>query len=207
MRAVRAMRALVLLAPCALLLACVSAPAPRGAPGALPPARSWAQRQALLLQDVDHFSLRGRLAASNGQGGGGSGTLRWRQQGTDAELSLNGPLGIGGARVQLTGGQLAITTSDGRQLAGAAADQRLTALLGFEPPLRSLRYWVLGVNDPLQSATPSLDSRQRLTQLQQGRWRIDYDEYLPVAGQWLPRRLTVSRQDLRLKLVIDAWQL
>ncbi len=200
------MRALALAAMCALLLACVSAPAPRATPGAAPPARSWAQRQALLLQEVDHFSLRGRLAASNGRAAVSAG-LRWRQQGTDAELSLSGPLGFGGARVQLAGEQLAITTSDGRQLVGAAADQQLTTLLGFEPPLRSLRYWVLGVNDPLQSAAPSLDNRQRLTQLRQGGWRIDYDEYLPVAGQWLPRRLTVSRQDLRLKLVIDAWQL
>jgi outer membrane lipoprotein LolB len=200
------MRGAALLVLSAALVACVSAPAPRVTQPAAPPARTWAQRQALLLQDVDHFTLRGRLAANNGQSGV-TAALRWRQQGTEAELSLSGPLGFGGARVQLTSGQLTITTSDGQQLTGAAADARLAAMLGFQPPLRSLRYWVVGVSDPLQSATPSLDARQRLTQLQQGGWRIDYDEYLPVAGEWLPRRLTLSRDTLRLKLVIDAWQL
>lgn len=206
MRAVRALRALALLAPCVLLFGCVAAPAPRVSPGALPPPRTWAQRRALLLREVDHFSLRGRLGASNGQSSF-SGALRWRQQGMNADLSLNGPLGLGSARVQISDGQLTISGSDGQKLAGAAAEHQLSALLGFEPPLRSLRYWVLGVNDPLQSAAPSLDGRQRLMQLQQGGWRIDYDEYRPVAGQWLPRRLTLSRANLRLKLVIDAWQL
>jgi len=159
-----------------------------------------------LLRDVDHFTLSGRLAASNGSQGVSAG-LQWQQQGTDAQLSLTGPLGIGGARVQLTDGQVSIITGDGRRLAGAAAGAQLAALLGFDPPLRSLRYWVLGVSDPLMSAAPSLDTRQRLTQLRQDGWRIDYDEYLPVAGQWLPRRLTLSHDDLRLKLVINAWQL
>lgn len=175
-------------------------------PAGLPPPLSWAQRQALLLQDVDHFTLNGRLAASNGHQGVSAG-LHWRQEGADAELSLTGPLGIGGARVQLADGQLSITTASGEHLAGAAAEQQLAALLGFQPPLRSLRYWLLGVSDPLQGAAPSLDTRQRLTQLQQGGWRIVYDEYLVVAGQWLPRRLTLSHDDLRLKLVINAWQL
>lgn len=200
------MRALALPALCALLVACVAAPAPRATPGALPPARSWAQRQALLLQEVDHFTLRGRLGASNGQKSFSS-ALRWKQQGMNADLALSGPLGFGSARIQLAGGQVTITSGDGEHLAGTAAYQWLTTQLGFEPPLQSLRYWVLGVNNPLQNATPSLDAQQRLSQLQQGGWRIAYDEYLPVAGQWLPRRLTLSRAALRLKLVIDAWQL
>lgn len=204
MRAVRAMRALALLAPCVLLLGCVAAP--RAIPGGVPPARTWAQRQALLLREVDHFSLRGRLGASNGHTSF-SGALRWQQQGMDADLALSGPLGFGSARVQLTDGRVTLTGSDGQKLAGSAANQQLSAMLGFDPPLRSLRYWVLGVNDPLQSAAPSLDDRQRLMQLQQAGWRIDYDEYSPVAGQWLPRRLTLSRANLRLKLVIDDWQL
>jgi outer membrane lipoprotein LolB len=198
------MRVIVLWALAALLIGCVSTPR---VTGPLPPARSWAQRQQLLRQDLRHFTLRGRLAASNGQQGVSAG-LRWQQRGSDADLSLSaGPLGLGAARLRLTGGLLRITTSNGEQLSGTAAQERLTALLGFQPPLRSLRYWVLGLSDPSQSAAPSLDERQRLTQLQQGGWSIHYDEYLPVAGQWLPRRLTLSRDTLRLKLVIDAWQL
>ncbi len=203
------MRGIAILALCALLGACASAPSTRAkiaSPAGVPAQLSWAQRQARLLQDVDHFTLTGRLAASNGHQGE-SMSVYWRQQGADAELSLTGPLGFGGAQVQLADGLLTITTGGGRHLTGGAAGEQLVALLGFDPPLRSLRYWVLGVNDPLVGAAPSLDARQRLTQLRQEGWRIDYDEYFAVGGQWLPRRLTLSHDDLRLKLVINAWQL
>ena len=190
----------MLWAAATLLSACVTAPRP-----AAPPLRPWAERAAL-LQAVPHFTLDGRLAATNGKQGFSAG-LRWRQQVNDASLQLSGPLGFGAARVQERDGQLTITTSDGRTLTGAAAAAQLAGLLGFDPPLHSLRYWVLGVNDPSMSAERSLDDRQRLALLQQDGWRIVYDEYIPVRRYWLPRRLTLSHQQLRLKLVINAWQL
>ncbi len=103
--------------------------------------------------------------------------------------------------------RLQVTTAKGVRLDGAAAQAQLATTLGFPPPLSSLRYWVLGASDSASSAEQTLDARQRLARLQQDGWQIDYDEYMPVQQQWLPRRLTVTRGDLRLKLVIDAWQL
>jgi outer membrane biogenesis lipoprotein LolB len=52
-----------------------------------------------------------------------------------------------------------------------------------------------------------LDDQQRLSHLSQDGWSIAYDAYLPVQRQWLPRRLTITRQDLRLRLVINDWHL
>ena len=182
-----------------LLSACVTAPPPA------PPPRPWAERAAL-LQAVQHFDVNGRLATSNGKEGFSAG-LHWLQQGSDADLQLTGPLGFGAAHVQLQDGQVSITTSDGKTLAGAAAAAQLARLLGFDPPLQSLRYWVLGVNDPTTSAERSLDEQHRLVELQQDGWQVVYDEYVPVQRHWLPRRLTLTHQQLRLRLVINAWQL
>ncbi|HXY97755.1 MAG TPA: lipoprotein insertase outer membrane protein LolB, partial [Steroidobacteraceae bacterium] len=77
----------------------------------------------------------------------------------------------------------------------------------FEPPLTSLRYWILGVPDPASPADETLDSaRQRLTRLEQDGWRIDYASYVAVGSEWLPARLTLERADVKVKLLVDDWQ-
>jgi outer membrane lipoprotein LolB len=169
---------------------------------------SWAQRRAQLIEVAEHFTLAGRLAATHGSEGISAG-VHWEQHGADARLSLSGPLGLGGASLQLTGSELRIQTSDGRRLAGDAADAELTRQLGFVPPWVSLRFWVVGAPDPAQAedaGTASLDDQQRLSQLAQEGWTVHYDAYMSAQGQWLPRRLTASRGDLRLRLVVEDWQ-
>jgi outer membrane lipoprotein LolB len=191
------------LAAALLLSDCATHP-PASSP---PPLRSWAQRQGLLLTAADHFKLSGRLAANHADQGISAG-VQWQQQGTDAQLSLSGPLGFGGARVRLSAESISIRTNDGRELAGDAAVGELTRLLGFEPPLQSLHFWVVGVPDPTGGpAAPMLDDQQRLSHLSQDGWNIAYEAYMPVQRQWLPRRLTLTREDLRLRLVINDWQL
>lgn len=191
------------LAAALLLSACATHP-----PAAsLPPLHSWGERQPLLLAAANHFTLSGRLAASHADQGISAG-VHWQQQGTDAQLSLSGPLGFGGASVTLSAESISIRTNDGRELAGDAAMAELTRLLGFEPPLQSLHFWAVGVPDPTGGpATPMLDDQQRLSHLSQAGWSIAYEAYMPVQRQWLPRRLTMTREDLRLRLVIDDWRL
>jgi outer membrane lipoprotein LolB len=102
---------------------------------------------------------------------------------------------------------LQMTTSKGQVLDSAAAGDALRATLGFEPPLASLRFWILGASDPKTSAVESLDTQQRLAHLEQDGWQVDYADYVLVQQQWLPRRLSVTRGSLRLRVVIDNWQL
>jgi outer membrane lipoprotein LolB len=186
---------------CALSLGgCATLP-----PTAATPATPWAQRLAA-LQATSHFELQGRLAASTGSEGFSAG-LRWQQQDDRASIDLSAPLGFGAAHIEQTAANLQLTTSKGLTLDSAAASDELRATLGFEPPLASLRFWILGASDPATSAQESLDRQQRLAQLQQGGWQVDYAEYSLVQQQWLPRRLTVTRGSLRLRLVIDSWQL
>jgi len=174
---------------------------------ASPPLQSWAQRQPLLLAAANHFTLSGRLAATHAQQGISAG-VHCQQEGTDSQLSLSGPLGFGGARVSLSAESISIRTNDGRELAGDAALEELIRQLGFEPPLQSLRFWVVGVPDPTGGpATPMLDGQQRLSHLVQDGWSITYEAYVPVQRQWLPRRLSMTHEDLRLRLVINDWQL
>jgi outer membrane lipoprotein LolB len=165
----------------------------------------WEQRLAT-LQSIDSFDLDGRVAASDGRQGFSAG-LRWHQRGGSASLDLSAPLGFGAAHIEQGPEGLTVTTSQGVALTREAASQQLAATLGFEPPFGSLRYWVLGASDPNFPAQESVDEHQRLTHLEQDGWQVDCSDYAQVGGQWLPRRLTVMRQALHLKVVINDWRL
>jgi outer membrane lipoprotein LolB len=174
-------------------------------PVAPAPLVSWSVRRPA-LQTLSRFGLNGRVAVAVGRQGFNAG-LRWTQAAAVTHLALSGPLGAGGVEVTANGGELSVVTSNGKRLGNDAARQELEAKLGFEPPLTSLRYWILGVPDPATTATVQLDSQQRLTQLTQGGWQIAYSAYMPVGAEWLPRLMTLRRADVRLRMVVDGWQL
>jgi outer membrane lipoprotein LolB len=186
----------------ALLLShCATTPRPAN----LPPSIPWAERLTA-LQGIARFDLQGRIAASNDNQGFSAG-LRWHQQADHATIDLSAPMGFGAAHIEQSADGLRLTTSKGQTLADAAALDQLRATLGFDPPLASLRFWVLGASDPASTAQETLDPQQRLAHLEQNGWQIDYADYALVQQQWLPQRLTATRGTLRLRVVIERWQL
>jgi len=193
-----ALRAAALLA-LALLAAC------RTPPPALPESVPWDVRRPA-LQARAHFELRGRVAVATGSEGFNA-SLRWLQDGTRTQLTLEGPLGVGGVQVTAAGDALSLVTSRGDRVESDAARAELLARLGFDPPLDQLRYWVQGVPDPAQPATETLDpGQQRLATLTQDGWQIDYLGYRAAGGEVLPARLTMQRESVRVRLVVDDWR-
>jgi len=165
--------------------------------------QSWETRRSQ-LQARDRFTLKGRVAVATGSDGFNA-RLRWTQEGKQTHMSLDGPLGAGGVQVTSDGSAVSIVTSRGDRLDNDAARAELTNRLGFDPPIDDLRYWVLGVPEPGHPAQESLDSQQRLATLEQDGWQIQYTDYMSVGGEWLPSKLTVQRQGVRLRLVVDGW--
>ena len=175
----------------------------RTAPVQPPSAQSWDVRRPQ-LQARDRFELKGRVAVASGAEGFNA-RLRWVQDGARSQVALQGPLGAGGMQVTADGPRLSIITSHGERLDSDAARTELTARLGFEPPLDSLRYWILGVPDPARPATEALDTQQRLESLRQSGWQIDYGGYMAVGREWLPARMTLQRASVRVRLIVDGW--
>src|SRR5215470_19433215 len=124
-----------------------------------PPGSSWEVRRPQ-LQARDKFALKGRVGVATG-GEGFNARLRWTQDGNQTRVSLDGPLGAGGVQVTSDGTAVSIVTSRGDRLDSDAARAELANRLGFDPPLNSLRYWILGVPEPGHPAQESLDSQQR----------------------------------------------
>ncbi len=154
---------------------------------------SWESRRSA-LQSWPGYDLRGRIAVARGDDGF-SGALRWVQSGSKARLELDGPLGVGGARYDL----------DPASVDGAALEQAL----GVPVPVASLRYWLLGVPDPALAADESLEAgAARLAALRQAGWSVVYARYAPVPGTRLelPQRIEVTREGVRLRLLVEDWQ-
>jgi outer membrane lipoprotein LolB len=191
------------LAFCAALLlaACQTTPtrpAPTGAAN-----QTWDVRKAE-LQRHDQFALKGRVAVA-AAGQGFNAKLHWQQTGSRANLALDGPLGVGGVRVSADGSSLTVENSKGERLDSAAAHEELMNKLGFEPPIQSLRYWILGAPDPSHPAEETVDADQRLISLRQDGWQIDYAKYIPIGNAWYPERLTLVRGDVRVRVIVDNW--
>jgi outer membrane biogenesis lipoprotein LolB len=68
-----------------------------------------------------------------------------------------------------------------------------------------LRYWLLGVPDPSAPFELARNDQDRAQSLSQAGWRVVYDRYVPVESDVLPARVILSREDVRVRVVIDHW--
>lgn len=167
-------------------------------------AAGWPARRAQ-LQTREHFTAQGRIGVVAGMDGF-NGRVRWLQDGARSTVSLDGPLGVGGVRIVDEGGALTLTTPAGQALDSQAAHDELVRRMGFEPPLNSLRYWVQGVPDPSSPGTETADAHGYLGSLTQAGWTVSFGAYMQTADGALPQKLSVARGNVRVRLVIDTWQ-
>ena len=185
-----------------LLAGCRTAPpAAIVGPGADAP---WPQQRAA-LEKLERYSLNGRVAvAANGQGF--SASLRYQQMPRSSNMALDGPLGIGGLRVVLEGEDLQIATSRGEKLEGDAARAELERRLGFALPLAELRWWLLGIPAPGETAVNQDAGTGEIHDFVQAGWRVSINSRAAGLGFSLPQRLTAEREGARLKLLVERWQ-
>lgn len=185
-----------------LLTACLAGCATVQPPVA--PELDWAARQAG-VESLRDWRMTGRVAIVVGDEGGSAG-VEWRQAGDTSDVALTGPLGVGGMRALLDGTGLTLEDGRGERFHGPAAEGALQARLGGPVPLEYLRYWLLGAPAPGEPFEPALPGGAAASFRQSG-WTVGIDRMEPAADRVLPTRLTVTRQDTRLKLVVTRWDL
>jgi len=203
MRRAAAQTALAALSGLVLLAGCRTTPTvtTSAGPGADAP---WPEQRAA-LETFARYNLTGRVAvAANGQGF--SASLRYAQQPQRSDLALDGPLGIGGLRVELKGDSLRILTSRGEQLDGVSARAELERRLGFALPLAQLRWWLLGIPAPGEAELEQDATSGEIRGFVQNGWHVTVNSRAPDLGFALPRRLTAEREGARMKLLVEAWR-
>lgn len=177
------------------------------------------QRAPVLTQDardadllaMQDWSLRGRIAVRDAEGEGGQAGVGWQQRGSGSYLDLSGPFGAGRVLLTFEPGRAAAATADGErelEYAGPDAAERFMAdQLGWSFPVRSARFWVLGLADPAADADIQRDATGLPVSLRQHGWNIGFERFGEFDGYAMPVKLRLENERFRLRLVVSDWRL
>ena len=171
-----------------LLAACATQP-PELPPGVAP--------------QVDQFELSGRVAVKL-EGHGYSARLRWRHVGDSDTLWIYSPVGSTIATLTADGELATLVTSKQETYQSTDVQSLTRQVLGWDLPLAGLKYWVLGRVDPgLAVESIDRDERFRIQRLVQAGWDVDFAAY--EKDGTLPSSMILRFEELRLRLLIDRW--
>jgi outer membrane lipoprotein LolB len=160
-----------------------------------PPARD-------VTADDTAFEVNGRFAVRFGTDGG-SGRIAWTHSPRGDEMTIANPLGIGLARIVRRDGIYTLTTTDNREHSSADPDQLTRPVLGWSLPLSGLPFWLRGRAVPGLPIERSHSEQERLVELEQAGWSIEFLSRHLDNG--LPERLRIRRKELDIRLVLEAW--
>lgn len=169
----------------------------------LPPIGSWEARNQV-LGDIRDWEFKGRIAVKAGDDGF-NGKFNWAQEGDAFNATVGGPLGIGTVRIEGDGNTVELTDKDGVATVLEDAESELYWRYGWTIPVASLRYWALGIPDPAFPAVTDVDEDGRLARLEQSDWVVEITRYREGGGQQMPRILSATNPDTRVRMVIDRW--
>jgi len=152
------------------------------------------------LQHADAWQLAGRAAVAVGSQGWQA-SLDWHQRGDAAELHLAGPLGVGAMVLTETPAGLSLNGAPPSDAVLAQLQERL----GFELPLNNLRYWLFGVPDPGSIFDLTRNDQRSRGTVDPGGVDRELRQYMMVSGDWLPARMVLVRDTVRVRIAVDHW--
>lgn len=160
------------------------------------------------LAKLQHWQINGKLSISHPKNHV-TGYLTWKQNKTDFDLYIAGPLAQGATRIQGGSKQISLLLPGWQapQTADSATDL-MQKHLGWSFPIDDLRYWIKGMQSPRQSSKNIQYSANGLLEgLQQDDWIITLSRYQYQSGNWLPSRIKVLGKQYRFILAIKNWTL
>jgi len=184
-----------------LLTACGNMPT---RPPVADPEMAWQERQ-YRIASLNDWTLAGRLAIQSDHEGWHVG-INWEQQKQNYSILLTAPLGQGSLKLDGNANNVTLQTDEGESVNATDPGELLYRQFGWRVPVKSLRYWVLGVPAPGNQRQEELDDYGRLVHLQQDGWEIRFLDYEPRMGVELPGRVFVNNHKAKVKLVISDWQ-
>ncbi|TDO12506.1 MULTISPECIES: lipoprotein insertase outer membrane protein LolB [Halomonas] len=166
-------------------------------------AGQWAA-QAERIAELDTWVLVGKAGLRTPEQAT-SANLDWSQHPFYYRLLISGPFGSGRSTLEGREGRFSLTTAEGR-FEAATPEALMAQQLGWSLPVSALSDWIRGL--------PAQDSPYRLEKdalgfprlLEQDGWEIAYRDWVRVADLWLPRRLVMSYDDLKVTLVVTDWR-
>ncbi|MBA2410199.1 MAG: outer membrane lipoprotein LolB [Gammaproteobacteria bacterium] len=190
------------------LAGCATAPRTDSLPA--DPRAAWTQRQQALSQQPA-WRMTGKLSVQTPEEGWFAG-VGWEQRGEHFQIDMRDSFGRVVARIQGDDRRVMLTRHDGSTARAASPETLTRQLFGWALPVSGLRYWVRGlpgaqVDSKALAATRKLDVRGRLKHLEQSGWSVDYQAYQDAEPIALPGKIAVTGHDLRVKLIVETWEM
>jgi outer membrane lipoprotein LolB len=149
-----------------------------------------------------NWTLQGRIGIQAGEQNL-SGQIRWQHSMQADDVLLTSPLGQGVARIVRDADGVALEVPNQPTRRAPDAESLTREALGYTLPVAGLGWWMQARPDPDGTFEATRNGAGRLTQLKQHGWVIDYLQY---AADGRPRKLTVMREGLEIRLVADSWE-
>lgn len=150
------------------------------------------------VYDLQHWSFEGRIAITS-KNDGWNANINWEHSPTEDLIKLSGPLGQGGALIQVNANGVTIDQGGGDVKSSTDVENFINQQVGLAVPVNSLRYWVVGLPDKSQTASVIEKGFEQVG------WKNQYKAMQPVGDYVLPRNMTVTNETVKLKLFIDQW--
>ena len=153
--------------------------------------------------DDEAFAVSGRFAVRYGTDGG-SGQLAWQHTRGGDVVSIRNPIGSTLAEIRRADGVYELDTPDRPTERARDPDDLTERALGWRLPLRGMPWWLRGLAAPdLPLDAPETGATADPALLRQAGWTIQY--LSRHARNGLPERLTLTRGDLQIRLILDDW--
>ena len=150
------------------------------------------------------FSLSGRFAIRQDQHRD-TVLVRWEHAVGREHLTLSTPLGNQVMLLEASPGHARLTLPDRAPLEAADAASLMRSALGYALPVQGLAQWVSGTL-PLSAITASEGVGEAYTvRFSEDGWTGVLERWREIGAERLPGLITIERDDLHLRLVVDSW--
>ncbi|MBR9905823.1 MAG: outer membrane lipoprotein LolB [Gammaproteobacteria bacterium] len=167
------------------------------------------ERQQADVEAFDTWTLVGKAGLRTSQENI-SANLDWNQTPYYFRMLISGPFGGGRNVLEGREGRFSLSNSDGR-FEAETPEALMEEQLGWALPVSAMPDWVRGLpgepdNDNTSSYQLETDELGFPSHLKQDGWEIDYRDWEKVDDLWLPRRMVMNYDDVRITLVVNQWQ-
>ena len=167
----------------------------------------WVQRQQALSQ-IDDWRISGKLGVRQGDRIDSAVINGWTQRGTEFDINLSSAVfGMGATNLRGTPHSIWLTQAGEEPLYSDQPEALIYQQTGWTLPIESLFSWIKGIPAPITNSESAFDLSGRLYELQQLGWTIRYTDYHDTEPYPLPRKIVLERENVRVTLVINDWQL
>jgi outer membrane lipoprotein LolB len=155
---------------------------------------------------IDHVSFIGRIAVANTEHSD-SGSIEWQGDFLRQQIVLLSPIGTTVAEINHRPEQTQLSLSQEQTVVAQNVEEVTRRMLGYPLPLEGMPWWVIGQSWPSSPVNIVKDAAGRVSSLSQDNWLITYGQWQKINNLWLPKSISLTQEDIRIRIHVDKWHI